>query len=171
MPTFDLIIRNGTLVREGGIARGDIAVEDGQIVQIVPELFATAREVIDAAGLHVFAGIIDPHVHFNEPGRTDWEGVATGSAALAAGGGTCFFDMPLNSSPPVLDGKTFDEKRKHAEHKSLTDFALWGGLTPRNLDRMDELAARGVIGFKAFMSNSGIDDFPLADDLTLLEGM
>ena len=169
--TFDLIIRNGTLVRETSVARGDVAVEDGQIVQVVPELFATAREVVDATGLHVFAGMIDPHVHFNEPGRTDWEGIATGSAALAAGGGTCFFDMPLNSAPPVLDARAFDDKRRIAEHKSLTDFALWGGLTPKNLDRMDELAARGVVGFKAFMSGSGIDDFPRADDLTLLEGM
>jgi allantoinase len=171
MPSFDLIIRNGTLVRETSVARGDIAVEDGQIVQIVPELFATAREIIDADGLHVFAGMIDPHVHFNEPGRTDWEGIATGSAALAAGGGTCFFDMPLNSAPPVLSGDAFDEKRRLAEHKSLTDFALWGGLTPLNLHLMDELAARGVVGFKAFMCNSGIDEFPRVDDLTLLEGM
>ena len=168
---FDLIIRNGTLVRETSVARGDVAVEDGQIVQIVPELFATARETIDATGLHVFAGMIDPHVHFNEPGRGDWEGLASGSAALAAGGGTCFFDMPLNSTPPVLTGEAFDVKRKLAEQKSMTDFALWGGLTPANLDRMEELAARGVVGFKAFMSNSGIHEFQHVDDLTLLEGM
>jgi allantoinase len=168
---FDLIIRNGTLVRDASVARGDIAVADGQIVQVVPELSGAAKEMIDATGLHIFAGVIDPHVHFNEPGRTDWEGIATGSAALAAGGGTCFFDMPLNSSPAVLNGEAFDAKRALAEQKSLTDFALWGGLTPLNLDRMDELAARGVIGFKAFMSNSGIDEFPCVDDLTLLEGM
>ena len=168
---FDLIIRNATLVRDATVTRGDVAVADGQIVQIAQELSAPAREMIDATGLHLFAGVIDPHVHFNEPGRTDWEGIATGSAALAAGGGTCFFDMPLNSSPPVLSGEAFDEKRAHAEQKSLTDFALWGGLTPLNLDRMEELAARGVVGFKAFMSNSGIDEFPCVDDLTLLEGM
>ena len=168
---FDLIIRNGTLVRETSVARGDIAVEDGQIVQIVPELFATAHEIIDATGLHVFAGMIDPHVHFNEPGRTDWEGLSTGSAALAAGGGTCFFDMPLNSSPPVLTADAFDEKKRLAEQKCVTDFAIWGGLTPLNLHLMDELAACGVVGFKAFMSNSAIDEFPHVDDLTLLEGM
>src|SRR5215211_7422310 len=144
---FDLIIRNGTLVRDASVARGDIAVADGQIVQIVPELAAAAKEVINATGLHIFAGMIDPHVHFNEPGRTDWEGLSTGSAALAAGGGTCFFDMPLNSSPPVLDSESFDLKLAAAQQKSLTDFALWGGLTPNNLDRLDELADRGVIGF------------------------
>jgi allantoinase len=168
---FDLIIRNGTLVRESSVSRGDIAIDDGQIVQIVPELFATADETIDATGQHVFAGMIDAHVHFNEPGRTDWEGLSTGSAALAAGGGTCFFDMPLNSNPPVLTAEAFEEKRRLAERKSLTDFALWGGLTPLNLHLMEELADRGVVGFKAFMSNSAIAEFQHVDDLTLLEGM
>ena len=122
-------------------------------------------------GLHVFPGLIDPHVHFNEPGRTEWEGFATGSSALAAGGGTMFFDMPLNSSPPVLDGESFDLKLEAAGRSSHTDFALWGGLTPTNLDRMEELAERGVIGFKAFMCDSGIDDFPHCDDYTLWRGM
>src|SRR6476660_4733942 len=116
------------------------------IGELGAELSGNARETIDAAGLHVFPGVIDPHVHFNEPGRSDWEGFATGSSALAAGGGTMFFDMPLNSSPPVLDGESFDLKLGAAKESGLTDFALWGGLTPGNLDRMDELAARGVIG-------------------------
>jgi allantoinase len=146
-------------------------VEGGTIVELAPELSGDARETIDATGLHVFPGLIDPHVHFNEPGRTEWEGFATGSSALAAGGGTCFFDMPLNSSPPTLDGPSFDLKLAAAEASSRTDFALWGGLTPDNLDMMEELAQRGVVGFKAFMSDSGIDDFARADDLTLYRGM
>src|SRR5207244_3539080 len=100
-----------------------------------------------------------------------WEGFSTGSSALAAGGGTLFFDMPLNSSPPVLDGESFDLKLAAAKEKSFTDFALWGGLTPGNLDRMEELAERGVVGFKAFMCDSGIEGFPRADDLTLYRGM
>jgi allantoinase len=79
--------------------------------------------------------------------------------------------MPLNSSPPTLDGPSFDAKRAAAEASSCIDFALWGGLTPDNVDRLEELAARGVVGFKAFMANSGIDDFHAADDLTLYEGM
>ena len=83
-----------------------------------PDSRGDARETIDATGLHVFPGVIDPHVHFNEPGRTEWEGFATGSAALAAGGGTCFFDMPLNSSPPTLDGESFDLKLAAAEANS-----------------------------------------------------
>ncbi len=168
---YDLIIRNGSVVHTDGVRTDDIAVADGKIVAIAPEIPGDARETIDATDLHIFPGLIDSHVHFNEPGRTDWEGFATGSSARAAGGGTCFFDMPLNSSPPVLDGESFDLKRAAAEKSSVTDFALWGGLTPGNVDRMEQLAERGVVGFKAFMSNSGIDDFARADDLTLYRGM
>src|SRR3954468_2190369 len=127
---YDLIIRNANVVHADRVAAETIAVTDGHIVEIAPEIAGDARETIDAKGLHLFPGLIDSHVHFNEPGRTDWEGFETGSSALAAGGGTCFFDMPLNSSPPVLDGESFDLKRAAAEKSSLTDFALWGGLTP-----------------------------------------
>src|SRR6478735_1637695 len=153
MTLYDLIIRNGTLVTAEGVTAADIAIADQQIAAIGPALDGTSRSEIDATGLHVFPGLIDAHVHFNEPGRTEWEGFDTGSAALAAGGGTCFFDMPLNSSPPTLDGQSFDLKLAAAQANSRTDFALWGGLTPGNLDRMEELAERGVVGFKAFMSN------------------
>ncbi len=168
---FDLLIRGGNVVREDRVERADVAIEDEKIVEIAPEIAGDACATIDATGLHVFPGVIDPHVHFNEPGRTDWEGFATGSAAFAAGGGTLFFDMPLNSSPPVLDGPSFDLKLEAAKKSSLTDFALWGGLTPKNLDRMEELAERGVVGFKAFMCDSGMEDFPYCDDPTLYRGM
>jgi allantoinase len=110
-------------------------------------------------------------VHFNEPGRTEWEGIATGSAALAAGGGTAFFDMPLNSEPPVLDAERFREKRRLAEEKSCVDFALWGGLTPLNLDQLASLRDAGAIGLKAFMSSSGIPSFPRVTTEALREGM
>jgi allantoinase len=168
---WDVLIRNGTVVTPESVGPLDLAIEDGQIVDIAAEIHGSSREEIDATGLHIFPGVIDPHVHFNEPGRTDWEGFDTGTAALAAGGGTCFFDMPLNSSPPTLDAECFDLKLAAARANSRTDFALWGGLTPRNLDHMEELAGRGVIGFKAFMSGSGIDDFERADDVTLEQGM
>jgi allantoinase len=161
MPEFDLLIRNARLFPEIGIAAGKIiSLSNG-----------TAREEIDANGLHIFPGVIDSHVHFNEPGRTDWEGIETGSRALAAGGGTLFFDMPLNAHPPTCDAAGFDLKLAAARKKSITDFAFWGGLVPGNADKLEELAARGVIGFKAFMSNSGIEDFSCVDDPTLKEGM
>jgi allantoinase len=149
----------------------DIGVRDEKIAELSPSISARATEEIPANELHVFPGLIDAHVHFNEPGRTEWEGFASGSAALAAGGGTCFIEMPLNASPPTLDGRSFDLKKAAAEESSLTDFALWGGLTPGNLDNLEELAERGVVGFKAFMCDSGIADFPRADDATLRRGM
>src|SRR5215510_5581427 len=146
MKSIDLIITGGAVAREDSVSQLDIAVSDGKIVEVAPSISGSARERIDASNLVVFPGLIDSHFHFNEPSRTDWEGIATGSSALAAGGGTCFFDMPLNSSP-VLDGPSFDAKRQAAEASSVTDCGLWGGLTPVNLDRMEELWERGVVGF------------------------
>ena len=132
----------------------------------------SAVEEIDATGLHVFPGILDAHVHFNEPGRTEWEGLATGSAALAAGGGVWFCDMPLNSTPPVIDAASFAEKRRLAEQKSVLDFSLWGGLVPGNLEQLAGLRDAGAVGLKAFMCGSGIDDFPgVTDPATLRAGM
>jgi allantoinase len=148
----------------------DIAIEDGKIAAIGPELPGAAEE-IDARGLHVFPGLIDVHLHFNEPGRTEWEGSATGSRALAAGGGTLFFDMPLNSTPCTVNADAFDQKRAALEASSITDFGLWGGLIPGNVPHMAELADRGVVGFKAFLCDSGLPEFPRADDLTLFEGL
>src|SRR5215208_3880991 len=171
MTRFDLLVRGGMVVTPDGASVADVAVIDGSIVEVFPEITGSAGEEIDARGSHVLPGVVDVHFHFNEPGRTDWEGWATGSAACAVGGTTAVAEMPLNAHPPTLDGPSFDAKRKAAEASSHVDFALWGGLTPVNLERMDELAGRGVVGFKAFMSNSGIDDFPAADDATLLAGM
>ncbi len=167
--TLELAVRGGLLVTPAGVLAADLAVENGGVVA-VGEVGA-ARAEINADGLHVFPGLIDAHVHFNEPGRTRWEGFASGSAALAAGGGTLFCEMPLNADPPLLTPNDFHAKCAAAERASLTDFALWGGLTPDNLEQLEPLAACGVVGFKAFMADSGIPEFRAADDLTLLEGM
>ena len=166
----DLVIRGGTLVTPEGLRPADIALEDGHIAAIGPELPGVTRE-IDARGLSVFPGIIDVHLHFNEPGRTEWEGAATGSRALAAGGGTLFFDMPLNSTPCTVNAREFDRKAAALAEDSITDFALWGGLVPGSVQEMAELAARGVVGFKAFLCDSGLPEFPRADDRTLWEGL
>lgn len=170
MAAFDLLVRDGTVV-QGEPVVGDIAIADGRIVAVGPDLSGSAPEEIDARGLHIFPGVIDAHVHFNEPGRTEWEGWATGSRALAAGGATTCFEMPLNANPPTTTVAAFDEKRRAAEASSVVDFALWGGIVPGNLDELDGLAAAGAIGFKAFMSRSGTPEFEAADDLTLFEGM
>src|SRR5688572_6886136 len=120
---IDLVVRGGTIVTPDGLKPADIAIAEGRFVRIAPEIADAAAVTLDAGGRTVFPGIIDAHVHFNEPGRTEWEGIATGSAALAAGGGTAFFDMPLNSEPPVLDAARLREKRMLAEEKSCVDFA------------------------------------------------
>ncbi|MDB5077548.1 MAG: allantoinase [Chloroflexi bacterium] len=169
--TYDLLIRGGAIVGETGVRSADIAVADGRIVLVDPEIAGAAAATIVATGLHVFPGVIDAHVHFNDPGRTEWEGFGSGSRALAAAGGTTFFDMPLNAHPPTIDAESFKQKLQVASGVSHVDFALWGGMVPGNLDRMDELASCGVIGFKAFMSNSGIDDFQAVDDYALYDGM
>lgn len=168
MSAYDLILRGGTLV---GVGDSDLGVTDGKISEIAPDLKGTATEELDASGLHVFAGAIDAHVHFNEPGRTHWEGFTTGSRSLAAGGMTTFVEMPLNAYPPTNDARSFDEKVALAKASSIVDFAFYGVLVPGNLDHMEELAERGVAGFKAFMSTTGTIDFQSADDLTLYEGM
>jgi allantoinase len=171
MSQYDLIIRGGMLVSAEAKTQSDLAISDGCVAACAPEIEGSATEEIDAHGLHIFPGVIDAHVHFNEPGRTEWEGFATGTAALAAGGASAYIEMPLNAHPPTIDAASFDLKLAAAQARSLVDFAFWGGLIPGNIEQMAELAERGVIGFKAFLSNSGIDDFPAVDDLTLYEGM
>ena len=119
MNSLDLILRNGTLITPDGVKQTDVAMADGKIVLLGDS--GAAREEIDATGLHIFPGVMDSHVHFNEPGRADWEGLATGSRALAAGGGTLFFDMPLNAHPPTCDAESFDLKLAAAV-EVLADF-------------------------------------------------
>src|SRR5689334_10235321 len=165
-----LVVRGGALVTPGGVVRADMWVEDGRIVAIGPELSGHGEEV-DAWGLTVFPGVVDVHVHFNEPGRTEWEGGATGSRALAAGGGATFFDMPLNSTPCTVNAREFANKRSALEASSVADFGLWGGLIPGNVRELDGMAAAGAVGFKAFLCDSGLPEFSRADDFTLLAGM
>ncbi len=159
------------MVTESGVQRLDLGIEGGVIRQLAPEIGEAARAEQGASGLHVFPGLVDLHVHFNEPGRRDWEGLNSGSSALLAGGGTTFGDMPLNSDPPLLGAAEFAAKLTAAQVHSHADFALWGGLTPVNLERLPELAGAGVLGFKAFMSGSGIAEFPAAPGDVLHAGM
>lgn len=173
MAAYDLIIKNGTVVTADSLVQGDIAIKNGKIKQLSTEkpLDSNADRMINAKGLHVLPGLIDSHVHFNEPGRTEWEGLETGSKSLAAGGATTFFDMPLNSTPPVIDKPNLDIKKACANDKSVVNARFWGGLVPGNIQKLKELHEGGVIGFKAFMSPSGIEDFNNADDVTLFKGM
>ena len=166
----DLIIRGGDVVTPKGIIRADIALDGDCISAVGPELPGANHE-FDASGLTVFPGLIDVHVHFNEPGRVEWEGARTGSSALAAGGGTMFIDMPLNSSPCTVSAAEFDAKRAALAASSITDFGLYGGIIPGNLAALSEMADQGAMGFKAFMCDSGLAEFPRADDDTLYAAM
>ena len=171
MSDLDLAIRGGTVVAPDGVRRADVGVADGRIVAVAPELEGGAREEIDASGLHLLPGAVDAHVHLNDPGRADTEGFETGTQAAGAGGTTMIVDMPLNARPPTIDARAFDAKVAAASGRAHVDFALWGGLVPGNADRMEELAARGVVGFKAFMADTSTPEFAMVDDLTLYEGM
>jgi allantoinase len=165
-----LIIRGGTVVTARGVQTADIAIAGGVISAVGPNLDADGED-IDATGLHIFPGGIDSHVHFNEPGRTEWEDIAHGTAALTAGGYTSFIDMPLNNLPVTTTAEAFDLKLDAMRRSAKVDYGLWGGLVPGNLDQLAPLVERGAMGFKAFMCPSGIDEFPACDERTLREGM
>jgi len=167
----DFTIRGARVIDAQTDTIADVAIADGRIRAVAPNLSENASIEIDGRGLILFPGGIDPHVHFNEPGREDWEGLRTGTAALAKGGVTSFFDMPLNSSPVTTTVEAYDDKRRLMDDHASVNSYIWGGLVPGNLGDLAGLAERGVVGFKAFMSNSGIDEFQASDDATLYKGM
>ncbi len=164
----ELVVRGG-MVDE---AERDVVVSRGTIVAVTePGTGGAARKVIDATGLAVLPGAVDAHVHFDAPGREEWEGWATGSLAAAAGGVTTVVDMPIDSDPPTTDAGAVQAKRAVAETSSLVDFALWGGLTPQNAGALGPLLDAGVVGLKAFLCDSGWPEFPACDSATLALGM
>lgn len=171
MTQYDLIIRNGLVVLPDRVEKTDLAIKEGVIAKIEQKLSGTGLEEREAAGTYIFPGMIDVHVHFNDPGRDQWESFETGSAMMAAGGGTTYFDMPLNGIPSTVDKQALLQKVEIGEKKSLVDFGLWGGLVPGNQKDLRELAEGGVIGFKAFLSESGNEEFERVDDAVLLSGM
>ena len=171
---YDLVIRNGHVVFDNEIRKVDVAVKDGKITAIAEKLEAEAHQVVDAEGQYVMPGMIDTHVHICEPGRTEWEGFITGTKALAAGGTTSYVDMPLNALPATVDKTSLDLKKAAAKGKNYVDYALYGGLVPGNLDKLEELSDEGVVAYKCFMSTCGSDlpdDFVNVDDYTLYMGM
>ncbi len=169
---YDLCIANARIADEHGEFYGAIGIRDGRIAALhagTPD--APAAETIDAGGLLLLPGLVDAHVHFNEPGRTDWEGFECGSMGAAAGGVTTVIDMPLNSYPAVVDGPTLLAKRAALAGRSVVDYLLWGGLVSDNVAQLAEQDAAGAVAYKAFMSGSGIDDFVAVTDGVLLDGL
>ena len=125
------------------------------------------RLLIDAGDSVVMAGLVDTHVHVDDPGRTEWEGFETAGRAAAAGGTTTIVDMPLNCSPVTTTVGALEAKLAAADGTCRVDFGLWGGIVPGNLDDLPGLLDAGVLGFKAFLVPSGIDEFPPVDDEAL----
>jgi allantoinase len=175
--TTELWVKNGYVLTDEGFQYKSIRIKDGKIdtlYECEPEpLKENNVNFIDASGCLVVPGFINAHVHFNDPGRTDWEGIETGSRAAAIGGTTTIFDMPLNCSPSVTNVKNLHNKIEYLASKSYVDYALWGGMTGISVTNNEELAqmSEGIIAWKAFMSESGIDDFPYVSPDQLKDAM
>ncbi len=166
----DMYLRNGTVVTEAGVFHGGVVVANGLIAQVVvgtPSIEATA--VLDLQGKWVLPGLVDAHVHCNEPGLERWERYRTVTRAAAAGGVTTILDMPLNSTPPTINMHELARKRSAVQGEAVVDYAHWGGLVDNNLADLPSLHEAGVIGFKAFMTHS--PDFPRVDDDLIYAGM
>jgi len=158
-----LAVRGGRVVTNDAVVRRDILILEGTIARIVAPGEGDARDTIDAHGLVVLPGVVDAHVHVNEPGRTEWEGWLAATRGAARGGVTTIADMPLNSIPPTTDAAAFDAKYEAASRSAVVDFALWGGLVDDDRRKLRALADCGVVGVKAFTCPSGVDEFPHLD--------
>lgn len=168
----DLFLKNGLVVTEGVTFQGGVAVKDGKITEVVAGGGEVAADqVIDLDGHALFPGIVDNHAHFNEPGRTHWEGYRTGTMAAAAGGITTVMDMPLNSMPSTINRHTLALKREAVKDQPVIDVAQWGGLVNNNLADLDDLNEDGVVACKGFMCFSGIEDFKHITDEFIYAGL
>lgn len=162
MPHHDLVIRADGVLTPQGFAPATVCVSGGRITHLLP-LDAAATGAVDVrlpAGQVLLPGLVDTHVHVNEPGRTEWEGFTSATAAAAAGGVTSIIDMPLNSIPPTTTVGALELKRATARPQASVNVGFWGGVVPDNLGSLRALHDAGVFGFKAFLSPSGVDEFP-----------
>lgn len=164
--TYDLVVRarrsvtgSGDQVRTGPVS---VAVRDGRIADIGPydASWASAETVVLADDEVLIPGGVDTHVHVNEPGRTDWEGFTTATKAALKGGTTTIVDMPLNSLPSTVTVEALDIKKRAADGQCFVDVGFWGGAIPGNLEDLADLHDAGVFGFKCFLVDSGVPEFP-----------
>lgn len=161
----ELVLRSTRVITPEGTRAASVAVAGGKITAVL----AHDAEVPDGARLEDFGddvllpGLVDTHVHVNDPGRTEWEGFWTATRAAAAGGITTIIDMPLNSLPPTTTVENLRVKQEVARTKAHVDVGFWGGALPDNVKDLRPLHAAGVYGFKCFLSPSGVDEFPLLD--------
>src|SRR5215475_310095 len=171
--TFDLAIRARRVVSATETRPGTVCVREGITVAVEPyDAVVTARQIVELLDDEVLLpGLVDTHVHVNEPGRTEWEGFASATRAAAAGGVTTLIDMPLNSVPPTVDVPSLSMKRAAAEGQCHVDVGFWGGAVPANLGHLRDLHDAGVFGFKAFLVDSGVDEFAPLSDAQLHDAM
>ncbi|MCK0174264.1 MULTISPECIES: allantoinase AllB [Mycobacteriaceae] len=164
-PDFDLVVRGGRTLTTAGIVDREIGIRDGRIVAIEPlGSGLTGTEIVELTDEQVMIpGLVDTHVHVNEPGRTEWEGFDSATRAAAAGGVTTLIDMPLNSIPPTVNVDALNAKRQAASGKLHIDVGFWGGAIPGNTGDLRGLHDEGVFGFKCFLLHSGVDEFPHLD--------
>ncbi len=174
----DLVITASRVVTPAGIVPAEVAIRDGRIIAVTAfddrtdgAFNGSAENIRLAEDEVLMPGLVDTHVHVNEPGRTDWEGFATATAAAAAGGITTIIDMPLNSIPPTIDVAALEAKRAAADGQCAVDVGFWGGAVPANAADRAALHDAGVFGFKCFMIDSGVPEFPPLDDHALAAAM
>lgn len=169
--TYDLVVRASRLIGPHGERSAAVAVSGG-VIEMVTDIDSplTAREEITLAADEVLLpGLVDTHVHVNEPGRTQWEGYESATRAAQAGGITTLLDMPLNSIPPTTTTEALDVKQRSANGQCHIDVGFWGGAVPENIGGLRALHERGVFGFKCFMAPSGVDEFGHLDGAQLRE--
>jgi allantoinase len=161
MAELDLVLRAQRVVTPSGEGAATLGVKDGTIVVVGPrDADLRGQTEVDLADDEVLmAGVVDSHVHVNDPGRAEWEGFTSATRAAAAGGVTTIVDMPLNSIPPTVDVKALQVKRDTARAQAWVDVGFWGGAVPGNLARLRRLCDEGVFGFKCFLLHSGVDEF------------
>jgi allantoinase len=162
MSHFALQSKNIVINDKGGSEMRAACIEvKGELIYAIHPYGQTLTcEVLDYAELVIMPGLVDSHVHINEPGRTEWEGFNTATQAAAAGGITALVDMPLNCIPVTTTKAAFQEKLAAVDDKLWVDCGFWGGVIPQNIDDLDELLNAGVLGVKSFLIDSGIEEFP-----------
>ncbi|MDB5096595.1 MAG: allantoinase [Cyanobacteria bacterium RYN_339] len=171
MSPADFVIRAPHVLLPDGPAAADIVVRGARVAAVIGLGQGPADLPIVETDALVMPGVVDTHVHLNDPGRTAWEGFETGTRAAAAGGITTLVDMPLNSIPVTTTQEAFQAKLATAEGHCWVDCGFWGGVIPGNAGELQPMIEAGILGFKAFMCHSGIDDFPASMEDTLREAM
>jgi allantoinase len=164
---MNFCIKSKNVLTPDGVKSAAIIIENGIIRDIVSSFENSEIPVEDFGDLVIMPALTDTHVHINEPGREDWEGFETATKAAAAGGITTLADMPLNSSPVTVDIDSFRKKLNSAKDKLYVDCGFYGGIIPGNSDKLTDMAGAGVLGFKSFMTDSGIEEFPCVSESDL----